>query len=122
MRLLGLMVLMLVGLPRFLVMLGVAGCGSTWVGAVEKCRVFCSVPGPLHSVQRAEIWGVILVLQAAAAVQIGIGNLDVVRHVDRIIQGLAPCKPFELLNDGDPLYLVHIVLDKRRPGLTGKRR
>ena len=26
------------------------------------CRGFCSVPGPLQSVQRAELWGVILAL------------------------------------------------------------
>ena len=31
---------------------------------VIACRGFCSVPGPLQSVQRAEFWGVILALQA----------------------------------------------------------
>ena len=66
---------------------------------MATCWLYCSVPGPLQSVQRAEFLGVILLLQAAAAVQIGIDNLDVVRHEDRIIQGLVPCKPFELLND-----------------------
>ena len=78
----------------------------------------CSVPGPLQSVQRAQIWGVILLLQAAAAVRIGMDNLDVGRQVHRIIQSLAPCKPIELLSDGDLLYLVKTMLDKRRPGRT----
>ena len=40
------------------------------VGAVDGCRLFCSVLGPLQSVQRAEIWEVILLLQAAAAVHV----------------------------------------------------
>ena len=35
---------------------------------VDKCRLFCSVPGPLQSVSRAEMWCVTLALQAAAVV------------------------------------------------------
>ena len=34
-------------------------------GGVQSCRGFCSVPGPLQFVQRAEIWGVILALQSS---------------------------------------------------------
>ena len=59
---------------------GVAGCGvyahasgAAWFGrrwrhvdlllplpdgAGEACRLYCSIPGPLETVQRAEIWGV----------------------------------------------------------------
>ena len=33
---------------------------SRSVGAVQSCRGFWSVPGPLQSVQRAEMWGVVL--------------------------------------------------------------
>ena len=29
-------------------------------GEVHSCRGFCSVPGPLQSVQRAEMWSVLL--------------------------------------------------------------
>ena len=47
------------------------------------CRVFCSVPGPLQSVQRAETWGVILVLQPSRSVHLDVDNLGVVRHVGR---------------------------------------
>ena len=32
------------------------------VGGVESYRGFCSVPGPLQTVQRTEFWGVILTL------------------------------------------------------------
>ena len=38
---------------------------------VQSCRGFCSVPGPLQSVQRAEMWSVILALQSADAVHLG---------------------------------------------------
>ena len=34
----------------------------------HSCRGFVSVPGPLQTVQRAELWGVILALQSADAV------------------------------------------------------
>ena len=54
---------------------------------VSACRVFCSVPGPLQTVQRAELWGVILALQASDGVHLGIDNLGVVRHVGRILDG-----------------------------------
>ena len=30
---------------------------------IASCRGFCFVPGPLQSVQRAEMWAVILALQ-----------------------------------------------------------
>ena len=39
---------------------------------VSACRGFCSVPGPLQSVQRAELWGVVLALQANDGVHLGV--------------------------------------------------
>ena len=39
---------------------------------VSACRGFCSVPGPLQTVQRAELWGVILALQANDGVHLGV--------------------------------------------------
>ena len=57
------------------------------------CRGFCSVPGPLQSVQRAELWGVILALQTSRAVHLGVDNLGVVRHVDRLLRGCRGPKP-----------------------------
>ena len=55
------------------------------VGVADSCRAFVSVPGPLQTVQRAELWGVILALQSADAVHIGVDNLGVVRHVGRLL-------------------------------------
>ena len=54
---------------------------------VQSCRGFFSVPGPLQSVQRAEMWGVILALQSSCAVHLGVDNLGVVRHVGRLLDG-----------------------------------
>ena len=56
-------------------------------GEVPACRGFCSVPGPLQSVQRAEMWGVILALQSSDAVHLGVDNLGVVRQVRRLLSG-----------------------------------
>ena len=43
---------------------------------VSACRCFCSVPVPLQTVQRAELWGVILALQAKDGVHLGVDNLE----------------------------------------------
>ena len=42
------------------------------VGLDHSCRAFISVPGPLQTVQRAELWGVILALQSDRAVHVGV--------------------------------------------------
>ena len=77
------------------------------------CRGFSSVPGPLQSVQRAEMWGVVLALQSSRAVHLGVDNLGVVRHVDRLLRGCRGPKPFELVNDGDLLLLIEHMLNRR---------
>ena len=68
---------------------------------VASCSGFCSLPGPLQSAQRAEMWGVILALQTSSAVHLGVDNLGVVRHVGRLLSGCRDSIPFELVNDGD---------------------
>ena len=60
---------------------------------VPACRGFCSVPGPLQTVQRAELWGVILALQANDGVHLGVDNLGVVRHVGRMLDGRVSSRP-----------------------------
>ena len=40
---------------------------------------------PIQTVQRAEMWGVILALQFSSAVHLGVDNLGVVRHVGRVL-------------------------------------
>ena len=80
---------------------------------VSACRGFCSVPGPLQTVQRAELWGVILALQASDGVHLGVDNLGVVRHVGRILDGRVSSRPRELLPDGDLLLLIERMLHFR---------
>ena len=78
-----------------------------------SCRGFSSVPGPLQTIQRAEMWGVVLALQTSRAVHLGVDNLGVVRHVDRLLRGSRGPKPFELVNDGDLLLLLEHMLNLR---------
>ena len=63
----------------------------------EGCRVLCSVPGPLQSVQRAELWGVILALQACTPVFVGVDNKNVVNHVGNLLSGRWKGRPFPLV-------------------------
>ena len=79
-------------------------------GDVQSCRGFCSVPGPLQSFQRAEMWGVILALQSSGAVHLGVDNLGVVRHVCRLLDGRHSSVPFELVHDGDLVLLIDRML------------
>ena len=83
------------------------------VGDLSSCTGFCSVPRPLQSVQRAEMWGVILALQSSGAVHLGVDNLSVVRHVRRLIDGRHGPTPFELVKDGDLLLLIKRMLQLR---------
>ena len=80
---------------------------------VSSCRGFCSVPGPLQSVQRAEMWGVILALQSSDAVHLGVDILGVVRRVGRLLDGHHGSVPFELVKDGDLLLLLERMLRLR---------
>ena len=77
---------------------------------VERCVLFDSIRGPLQSVQRAELWGVILALQCSSAVHLGVDNLNVVRHVSRILEGGVPYRPFELTFDGDLLTIIERMI------------
>ena len=78
--------------------------------AVASCRGYCSVPGPLQTVQRAELWGVILALQVSRGVHLGVDNLNVVRHVGRMLDNNLGSLPFQVLPDGDLLCLIHRML------------
>ena len=82
-------------------------------GEAQSCGGFCSVPGPLQSVQRAEMWGVILALQSSCAVHLGVDNLGVVRHVGRLLDGCHGPVPFELVKDGDLRMLIERILHLR---------
>ena len=118
--------------------LGVAGCGvyahasgAAWFGrkwghldllhplpdgAGEACRLYCSVPGPLQTVQRAEIWGVLVALQGCLRFHVGVDNLNVVNHLAGIIAGRRAGRLFTLVNDGDLLRLAHQLVRWRGSG------
>ena len=77
------------------------------------CRRYCSVPGPLQTGQRAEFLGVILGLQAADGIHVGVDNLSVVRHVGRLLDGNVCSRPAELVKDGDLILLIGRMLRLR---------
>ena len=83
---------------------------------VDSSWSFCSVPGPLQTVQRAELWGFILALQALDAVHVGEDNLNVGGHVGRLVDGIEISRPEELENDGDLEALVREMIDHRGEG------
>ena len=85
------------------------------VGNVPSSRGFCSVPGPLQPVQRAEPWSVIWALQSSGAVHLVVDNLGVVRHVGRMLDDHPVPIPFELVEDGDLLLLIDRMLRLRGP-------
>ena len=80
---------------------------------IERCVLFDSIRGPLQSVQRAELWGVILALQCSSAVHLGVDNLNVVRHVSRFLEGRVSDKPLELTFDGDLLIIIEKMIQLR---------
>ena len=57
--------------------------------------------------------GVILALQSADAVHVGVDILGVVRHVGRLLDDCSFSAPLELVADGDLLVLIRRMLDLR---------
>ena len=57
--------------------------------------------------------GVVLALQATNAVHLGVDNLNVVRYVGRLLDGLSTIRPFELVDDGDLVILIRKLLSIR---------
>ena len=70
--------------------------GLTADGSAASCRGFGSLLGRLQTVQRAEFWRIILALQASRAVHLVVDNLNVVRHVGRLLGGTHAFRPLEL--------------------------
>ena len=84
--------------------------GDAWL---VRCRVFMPVPGPLQTVQRAELWGAILALQAFSPGHLGIDNLNVVRSIGRSLDHGSLSKPLPVVKDGDLISLVHHMIRVR---------
>ena len=73
---------------------------------LARCRVFMPVPGPLQTVERAELWGAMLALQAFWPRHLGIDNLNVVRSIGRLLDQGVVSKPVPLVKDGDLISLI----------------
>ena len=68
----------------------------------EDTRSVCSsIPGPLQTVQRAELWRVIFSFQAFLPVYIGVDNVNVFNFVSELLNGTEWFKPLPLQKDGD---------------------
>ena len=59
------------------------------------------------------MWCVILALQSSGVVHLGVDNLNVVRHVGRLLDGRIGSSLVELVNDGDLLLLIERMLQQR---------
>ena len=64
---------------------------------LSRFRAFMPVPGPFHTVQRAEFLGAILALQAFWPGHLGIDNLNVVRTSGRLLDRGCHFKPLSLV-------------------------
>ena len=82
-----------------------------------KGVAFCSVPGPLQPVQRAELWGAIQALQACTPVFVGVDNKNVANHVGNLLAGRWKDRPPPLVKGGDLLHYVSDIL-RLREGST----
>ena len=83
------------------------------VSGISSVRAFCSVLGPLQTVQRADLWEDIIAFQAGTAVHVGVDNLNVVLHVGRKCDEVDLVKPCVLMNDGDSLAFIFEMVRKR---------
>ena len=90
---------------------GVAEGYGQW--HVERCRAFMSVPGPMQTVQRAELWGVIVALQSYWPCHLGIDNLNVAWSV-RLLDHGCLAKPLSLIRDGDLVAVNQRMIRARR--------
>ena len=91
------------------------GSGVSWISFLLCLMVLvklidCTVPGPLQTVQRAELWEVLVALQGCLRMHVGVDNLNVVNHVCGILAGRRAGRPFSLVNDGDLLMLVQQII------------
>ena len=77
---------------------------------LERCRAFLPVPGVMQTVQRAELWGAIVAMQACWPCHLGIDNLNVARSIGRLLDHDCLVKPLLLVKDGDLIALVQYMI------------
>ena len=68
---------------------------------LDRCRAFLPVPGVMQTVQRAELWGAIVAMQAYWSCHLGIDNLNVAGTIGRLQDKDCLVKPLPLTKDGD---------------------
>ena len=74
---------------------------------LERCRAFLPVPGVMQTVQRAEFWGAIVVLQAYQPC------LNVARSIGRLLDHDCLVKRLPLIKDGDLIALARYMIRSR---------
>ena len=67
----------------------------------------------MQTVQRAELWGAIIALQAYWPCHLGIDNLDVARSIGRLLDHDSLLKPLPLVKDGDLIALARYMTRTR---------
>ena len=67
----------------------------------------------MQTVQRGELWGAIVALQAYWPCHFGIDNLDVARSIGRLLDFDCLTKPLPLVKDGDLVALVQYMIRAR---------
>ena len=75
--------------------------------------MFSFFPAPLQTVEMAELWGVIISLQAFVLVFFGIDNLKVFKFVSELLDGSEWFKPLPLHKDGDLIDKTQGTLETR---------
>ena len=80
---------------------------------LERCRAFMPVPGPLQTVQHAELWGAILALQASWPGHLGTDNLNVVRSIGRLLDHGGFSTRLPLVKDGDLIDILQHMIRAR---------
>ena len=104
-------------LQLLLGLVGFIALGDTWI----SCRLVLILgmsnvdftfrfPSRCRPFKESNFGGLIVALQAARPIHLGVDNANVVGHVGRIIANKDPMRPFELLTDGDLLCLVKMLV------------
>ena len=80
---------------------------------ITSCRAFVSVPGPLQTVQRAELWVSFLLYSLIRQCMLVLTTLVLFVILGDCLMVLLPSVPFELMTDGDLLILIRRMIDLR---------
>ena len=79
----------------------------------DSSKVFPSIPGPLQTVQRTELWGVIHSLKPFVLLLKGIDNRNVFNFVSKLSDGSEWFNPLPLHEDGNYIACIQGILAQR---------